>query len=137
MLKDKILVADDEQSMREFLDIMLKKEGYKVSLASNGEEVLRLAERDIFDLVLMDIRMPHMDGLEATRHIMSVRPTPIAAEVAELYAHFWHRAPVRMAMLTPSFSGPSRITSVLPPTEVATVGVPQDMASSNTVGNPS
>ncbi len=36
MLRDKILVADDEQSMREFLDIMLKKEGYQVSFAPNG-----------------------------------------------------------------------------------------------------
>ena len=52
MLKDKILVVDDEQSMREFLEIMLKKEDYKVSLASNGEEVLKLLEKDIFDLVL-------------------------------------------------------------------------------------
>jgi len=55
MIKDKILVADDEQSMREFLDIMLKKEGYKVSLASNGEEVGKLVENDLFDLVLLDI----------------------------------------------------------------------------------
>ncbi|MDO9124994.1 MAG: response regulator, partial [Deltaproteobacteria bacterium] len=58
MLKDKILVADDEKSMREFLDIMLKKEGYKVTLASNGEEVMKLIEKDIFDLALVDIRMP-------------------------------------------------------------------------------
>ena len=63
MIKDKILVADDEQSMREFLDIMLKKEGYKVSLASNGEEVGKLVENDLFDLVLMDIRMPKLDGI--------------------------------------------------------------------------
>ena len=60
MIKDKILVADDEQSMREFLDIMLKKEGYKVSLASNGEDVAKLVENDLFDLVLLDIRMPKL-----------------------------------------------------------------------------
>ena len=41
MLKEKILVVDDEKSMREFLEIMLRKEDYRVSLASNGEEVLR------------------------------------------------------------------------------------------------
>jgi DNA-binding NtrC family response regulator len=63
MLKEKILVVDDEQSMREFLEIMLRKEDYKVSLASNGEEVLKVLERDIFDLVLLDIRMPKMDGI--------------------------------------------------------------------------
>jgi len=77
MFKDKILVADDEQSMREFLDIMLKKEGYKVSLASNGEEVLKLAERDIFDLILMDIRMPKLDGIAVLKKIKALSPETI------------------------------------------------------------
>jgi two-component system response regulator PilR (NtrC family) len=77
MLKDKILVADDEQSMREFLDIMLKKEGYKVSLASNGEEVIKLIEKDIFDLTLMDIRMPRLDGIGALKKIKTISPETI------------------------------------------------------------
>lgn len=77
MVEDKILVADDEQSMREFLDIMLKKEGYKVSLACNGEEVLRLIERDIFDLALVDIRMPKMDGIAVLRKIKAVSPETV------------------------------------------------------------
>src|SRR5512136_2177449 len=77
MSKDKILVADDEQSMREFLDIMLKKEGYKVSLASNGEEVLKLVEKDLFDLVLLDIRMPKLDGLSTLKKIKAVSPETI------------------------------------------------------------
>jgi two-component system response regulator PilR (NtrC family) len=77
MFKDKILVADDEQSMREFLDIMLKKEGYKVSLAPNGEEVLKLAEKDIFDLILMDLRMPKMDGIAVLKKIKALSPETI------------------------------------------------------------
>jgi two-component system response regulator PilR (NtrC family) len=77
MFKEKILVADDEQSMREFLDIMLKKEGYKVSLASHGEEVLKLAERDIFDLILMDIRMPKLDGISVLKKVKSLSPETI------------------------------------------------------------
>ncbi len=77
MLKDKILVADDQQSMREFLDIMLKKEGYKVSLASNGEEVSRLIEKDIFDLALLDIRMPKLDGISALKKIKAISPETI------------------------------------------------------------
>ena len=77
MIKDKILVADDEQSMREFLDIMLKKEGYKVSLASNGEEVVKLVENDLFDLVLLDIRMPKLDGISALRKIKANAPETI------------------------------------------------------------
>ncbi|MGB9629052.1 MAG: sigma-54-dependent transcriptional regulator, partial [Thermodesulfobacteriota bacterium] len=77
MSKDKILVADDEQSMREFLEIMLKKEGYKVFLAPNGEEVVKMIEKDIFDLVLLDIRMPKLDGISALKKIKSVNPETI------------------------------------------------------------
>ena len=77
MIKDKILVADDEQSMREFLDIMLKKEGYKVSLASNGEEVVKLIDNDLFDLVLLDIRMPKLDGISALKKIKSIAPETV------------------------------------------------------------
>jgi len=77
MLKEKILVADDEQSMREFLDIMLRKEGYKVSLASNGEEVIKLIEKDIFDLILMDIRMPRLDGISTLKKVKTISPEAI------------------------------------------------------------
>jgi two-component system response regulator PilR (NtrC family) len=77
MVKDKILVADDEQSMREFLDIMLKKEGYKVSLASNGEEVVKLMDNDLFDLVLLDIRMPKLDGISTLKKIKAIAPETI------------------------------------------------------------
>jgi two-component system response regulator PilR (NtrC family) len=77
MLKEKILVADDEKSMREFLEIMLKKEDYRVSLASNGEEVLKLLERDIIDLILLDIRMPKMDGITALKRIKALSPETI------------------------------------------------------------
>jgi two-component system response regulator PilR (NtrC family) len=77
MLKEKILVADDEPSMREFLDIMLKKEGYQVLLASNGEEVMKLIEKDIFDLVLMDIRMPRLDGIASLKKIKVSSPETI------------------------------------------------------------
>ncbi len=77
MLEDKILVADDEQSMREFLDIMLKKEGYNVSLASNGEEVLKLIDKDLFDLILLDIRMPRLDGIGVLKKVKTVSPETI------------------------------------------------------------
>ncbi len=77
MLKEKILVVDDEQSMREFLEIMLKKEGYRISLASNGEEVIKLLEKDIFDLVLLDIRMPKMDGIAVLKRIKGLSPETV------------------------------------------------------------
>ncbi|MBM4338092.1 MAG: sigma-54-dependent Fis family transcriptional regulator [Deltaproteobacteria bacterium] len=77
MSKDKILIADDEKSMRELLDIMLKKEGYKITLASNGEEVIKLIEKDIFDLALVDIRMPRQDGISVLKKIKTVSPETI------------------------------------------------------------
>jgi two-component system response regulator PilR (NtrC family) len=77
MGKNKILVADDEQSMREFLEIMLKKEGYKIVLASNGDEAVKLVEKDLFDLVLMDVRMPKLDGIAALKRIKAVSPDTV------------------------------------------------------------
>jgi len=77
MPKEKILVVDDEQSMREFLDILLKKEEYRVTLASNGEEAVKLIEKDIFDLILMDIRMPRMDGITVLKKVKVLSPETI------------------------------------------------------------
>jgi two-component system, NtrC family, response regulator PilR len=70
----KILVADDELSMREFLEILLKKEGHKVASARDGEEALSRFQKDSFDLVLSDIKMPKLDGLELLRKIKELRP---------------------------------------------------------------
>jgi two-component system response regulator PilR (NtrC family) len=87
MLKDKILVVDDEQSMREFLEIMLKKEDYRVSLASNGEEVLKLLESDIFDLVLLDVRMPKMDGIAVLKRIKALATETIVIMITAYASH--------------------------------------------------
>jgi two-component system response regulator PilR (NtrC family) len=59
-----ILVVDDELSMREFLKILLEKEGYRVTTAAEGKTALALAEQHHFDLMISDIRMPGMSGLE-------------------------------------------------------------------------
>ncbi len=59
-----ILIVDDELSMREFLEILLQKEGYATITAGNGEEALKELDKCSVDLVLTDIRMPAMDGLE-------------------------------------------------------------------------
>lgn len=59
-----ILVVDDELSMREFLKILLEKEGYRILTAADGIEALNLANDHEVDLVVSDIRMPGMNGLE-------------------------------------------------------------------------
>ncbi len=77
MEKQKILVVDDERSMREFLGIMLAKEGYSVTQCPDGETALKQVEEDIFDLVIMDIRMPKMDGIAVLERIKEMAPESI------------------------------------------------------------
>ena len=60
----KILVVDDEQSMRDFLKILLHKEGYGVEMANNADNALKKLHSNSFDLVISDIRMPGISGLE-------------------------------------------------------------------------
>ena len=69
-----ILVVDDERGMRDFLNILLTKEGHKVMVASNGEEALKLVENTAFDLVISDIRMPGMSGLDLLESIKDKQP---------------------------------------------------------------
>lgn len=71
MEKVKILVVDDEPDILEFLRYNLVKEGFDVFVASNGEEGLMLAEREQPDLVVLDIMMPKMDGVEVCRALRS------------------------------------------------------------------
>jgi len=69
-----ILVVDDELSMREFLKILLTKEGYKVTTAAEGKSALALAGQHSFDLVISDIRMPGMSGLDLLPLLKQVQP---------------------------------------------------------------
>jgi two-component system response regulator AtoC len=67
MEKKKVLVVDDEESMRHMLSLILKREGYAVLTAGDGKEALALAEAHLFDFVLLDVVMPGMDGLEVLK----------------------------------------------------------------------
>ncbi len=69
----KILIAEDEPDIRELVAFMLRFAGYEVMAASNGEEAVQAATRDVPDLVLMDVRMPRMTGYDACR-IMKANP---------------------------------------------------------------
>lgn len=73
-MKPRILVVDDEESIREFLDIMLKKEGYTVTLAKNGQEALEIIGKKSFDLIISDLQMPQITGLELLRKVKEVSP---------------------------------------------------------------
>ena len=70
----RILVVDDELSMREFLSILLEREGYQVDVAGCAEDALRQMETALFDLVLSDVQMPGLGGIELLSRIKQVSP---------------------------------------------------------------
>lgn len=72
--KRKILVVDDEESHRIMLRAVLSAEGYAVAEASDGTGAVRAVGKEAFDLILMDIRMTNMDGIEALTEIRKISP---------------------------------------------------------------
>lgn len=73
----RVLVVDDEKSLRDFVRRNLEARGYKVSVASNGLEAMAVFNNEDIDLVILDVMMPHMDGLETTRRIREISKVPI------------------------------------------------------------
>jgi len=73
----KILVVDDDQGMREFMEIMLTQEGYDVTAADNPVKAINLCRRTAFDLVITDLKMPKIDGIEFLKTIKDHRPETI------------------------------------------------------------
>jgi DNA-binding NtrC family response regulator len=69
MAAEKILVVDDEQSMTQFLGIVLRKEGYQVTTVNSGREALEKVKAEAFDIVISDIKMPGMDGIQVLQGI--------------------------------------------------------------------
>lgn len=72
--KTKILIVDDEDSHRIMLRAVLKDEGYEVAEAADGSEAVHAIEQEPFDLVLLDVRMKTMDGIEALNEIRKISP---------------------------------------------------------------
>jgi CheY-like chemotaxis protein len=81
----RILVAEDNDSNFILMTYILKK-FYQVERAKNGQEAVNMVENNAYDLVLMDIKMPVMDGLEATRKIKATHPSlPVIALTANAF----------------------------------------------------
>ena len=81
----RILVVEDDEVSLIIAEHVLNKEGFEVAKADNGEDAIEMVRRERFQLILMDIEMPIMSGLEATPQIRSLdngRKTPIIALTA-------------------------------------------------------
>jgi two-component system, OmpR family, alkaline phosphatase synthesis response regulator PhoP len=85
MAKEKILVVDDEEDILELVRYNLTKEGYRVSCAPSGEEALKETQEDTFDLILLDLMLPGLDGLDVCRQL-SRDPSTAAIPVVMLTA---------------------------------------------------
>ncbi len=77
-----ILVVDDELSMREFLEILLEKEGYRVFLAENGKKALALLKKSDFDLLLLDIRLGDLSGIDILKAAKAKNPDTVVIMIS-------------------------------------------------------
>ena len=74
----KLLIVEDEENLRDLYAEDLEESGYEVTKASNGKEAINLVRNGSFDLIIMDIRMPEMDGIETLGKIITMeRKLPV------------------------------------------------------------
>ena len=76
-MAEKILVADDEQEIRNLLDHFLKGQGYEVVLAADGNEALKIAAEENPQVIILDIKMPGLDGLEVCKQLKENEQTKL------------------------------------------------------------
>ncbi len=77
MFKLRLLIVDDQRNLLESFKVALELKDYAVSIASSGPEALQKCEHKDFDAVLLNIRMPEMDGMETLRHLKKLRPNQV------------------------------------------------------------
>ena len=70
-----ILVVDDEYSVRDSLQSWFRKDGYKVRIAENAEEALKAIDESAYDVAVVDVRMPGMDGVQLQEHLHQADPS--------------------------------------------------------------
>ena len=102
MPKERILVVDDEEDLLELVGYNLAKEGFRVTTVASGEEAIRRTRTDLPDLIVLDLMLPDVDGLEVcrrlkrTRHLVACRSS-------------WSRPRARRATWSSAWSGGRRL----------------------------
>ena len=79
----KVLVVDDEKPISDIINFNLEKEGYEVLIAYDGEEALARVEADDPDLIILDLMLPKIDGLEVAKRVRVKHSTPIIMVTAK------------------------------------------------------
>jgi|Deesub1362B_J571_1020462.scaffolds.fasta_scaffold02421_6 DNA-binding NtrC family response regulator len=107
----KVLIVDDDEQIRNFLNDVLRMNGYEVDCASNGEEALKLLEHKNYDLLITDNKMPKMSGLELVRiiknkklniKIIAISGEEVEKSFTELGISEFFRKPIRYKKLLKS-----------------------------------
>ncbi len=83
----KILVVDDDRSMREFLEILLSREGYSVTAASDAAKAISRCRKERFDLIITDLKMPKIDGIEFLKTVKDICPDTIVILITAFASH--------------------------------------------------
>ena len=76
-METRLLVVDDEERIRRLIRMYLEREDYVIEEAENGSEALQLALNNDYDVILLDIMMPEMDGIEVCRELRKEKETPV------------------------------------------------------------
>ena len=117
----KILVVDDDRSIRNMLNIVLKRNGYGVTTEDSAESALNRLKNEFFDLIISDIKMPGISGIELLRKIKTLQPeVPVIMITA--FASMSPEGVFRMCFSSP---GSSPVTSVF-----SLISTPKDFACS-------
>ena len=73
-MNTRILIADDERNIRESVSLILSEEGYETRLASTGKEAMEILNKEDFDIMITDLKMPEMDGMELVKNCLNICP---------------------------------------------------------------
>ncbi len=102
----KILLVDDEPDILEIVGYNLRNEGYQIFTAENGQQAIKSAKKNIPHLILLDIMMPEMDGIEATRQILSHQPhkptiVALTANATKEAIEEYYKVGMKMVLIKP------------------------------------
>ncbi len=146
-MKSRILVVDDEESIREFLEIMLKKEGYEVTTAEDGAKAKEILTKKSFDMVISDMQMPHVTGIELLRHVKDNYPdlvfmmitafgtTETAVEAMKLGAYDYLTKPFKIDEVRLNISNALRSKNLETEVRILKKELVKEYSFQNMVGN--